>query len=520
MDVLPQTMLPFATRSSDPRFILALALAVTSASLANADQAVLPTSSASPEADSDTSDSFPTWFIIVYWVMLIIVSLLAALIQAAESHVASLTSTVRSVLALVTLDTLAYVTIVLSTALLALASVVSRPWEAITPTFLAPVAAFVASITFLQSMQTYERSMLVLWLRTSCLTSVNRLTLDINALREAYKQVRTPVSDATEDEIIALVRSDARGGIARAAQSKGSTRPIVNVFAMWRRRGSPQRLPQVYIRRIVQGRFKRNRLHRAVSHVAVLRKLGKAGSSVLQGQENVERDEREVKVITVFDCAARTNVYDGFGSLWTRVSRQPGLHKRSEGWWFIGTEIVMALKVACGIDSISATGRFDDVHALWGWTEELGYGWRKEFQIMPIVQELARRANEDEGVVTQLALEEAGLRRRGSGGDPGTDSQQGLAVEANCIAVLGLAVRATVVELQFRLEQLSTKMDAILQAQEGTVVETDSSGTASLIAMAPERWPEDELARMIFQWVADAAVAMGRPAGPGLISND
>lgn len=208
-------------------------------------------------------------------------------------------------------------------------------------------------------MQVYERAMLVLWLRTGCLTTVNELTIDLTALREAYKQVREPVTDATEDVVVALVRSDAPGGIARAAESKGSSRPFVNALTMWRRRGSPQRLPRVRTSRRMRGRDRRCVVHRAVSHVAVLTDLAKAGSSALRAQEDVEREVRPVKVMTVFDCAARTDVHSRFGSVWTRVARQPGLDKRSEGWWFIGAEIVLAVKAACGVVSISASGRFD-----------------------------------------------------------------------------------------------------------------------------------------------------------------
>lgn len=468
---------------------------------------------------SDTRE-LPQWFIPVYWVLIVLVFLFGAIMQAGHSHVAGQISTSTSVISLILLDSLAYVTMFLSAVLLVIATIVTRPWEAISPTFLSPLVAFIASWIFAQAMQLYERRILSLWFRVSSMTMVNDIDIDLVAVRRALEAARSPPggTPGTEDDILALVRND-RGTIADAADCKGSERPFLTFLDAWWRRGNAASLPKALVRQRINGSAQWRVVRRTVTHERALRNLERAGRNLLRSDGVLQADStdriRSVRVLTSFDQSVRRIVHAKFGNVWMRVARQPGLDKRSDGWWFIGAEVVQALKGVCGITFLSDQGRFDDAKELWAWVDDLGYGWRKEFQIEAIAAELAREFREDEGVVTDVACEKADLRRGQTDASP---LQQRLASEAIAVASLGLAIRATISKLQSRVGLVCQRLEEILRGVQGHW-EFEERGHAMVIALESSQWPEENIAKMLFQWVGEAAIAMGRPGGPGIVAN-
>ena len=191
------------------------------------------------------------------------------------------------------------------------------------------------------------------------------------------------------------------------------------------------------------------------------------------------------------------------------VAGQAGVESGGEAWWYVGAEIVQALKAATGVHSLTAPGRYDDVTKLWAWVDALGYRWRREFQTDGLARALARGAHVDEERVAKAAM----LMFRGMQVDEFEEIEKNVAREANAVACLGLAVGACVSELQFRLDEVCAAVEEVVAEAEGVWIEAGGDG-AMLMGVEPERWPEAELARRLFRWVGSAAMATGRAGGP------
>lgn len=459
-------------------------------------------SSAATSTDAEPSEP-PTWFLRIYWTLIIVILVLGTVTQTGQFHASSQTSTFLSVITLIVIDSIAYLTIALSASLLIFAAIISKPWNAITATFVAPLAALITSVIFGLSMQVDERRILTLWLRCATLLSVDTLHIDVQSLSTALQNHRAVnPSLPTDPDVFALMRTNRPGGVAAAARNKGSPRPFVTAFFVWTRSGNPPALPSVLVIKRVRGSKRPALLTRHISSHRALKALEASGKAHRQQTGEVSANPEPVTIVSSFDGCVRCMPCKSFGRMWLRASKQPGLEKKSEGWWFIGADIVDSLKGCFGISFLTDDGRFDDVKELWAWVEDLGYGWRKEFQLRLVAEEIARVAWDDELIVTNKALFLAG-----EGNDvESTDKQRRLAVEANAISCLGLAVRAAVLELQYRLDELCKGFVSILR---GAGEEHDGVW----IVRGP--WPEAQISQLLFEWVGIAAVAMGRPGGPG-----
>lgn len=490
--------------------VLTIALLLLQAPLTacnDASNGRIRTRTSKPDSDSDQPFRSPSWFLPFYWTVLILISTLGAITKAGQFHVSTQTSTFHSIITLIVIDSLAYLNIFLSAFLVIVSSAVSKPWQSITVTFVAPMTALIVSVIFGLSMQLHERRILTLWLRSATLLSVDHLTVEIDSLQSAllvFKKLHHSIN--TEDQILALMRTNRPGGVASAARNKGSARPFVTAVHTWLRSGDPPRLPRAFVMTRI-GRVKRPRwITRHINTKQAMEALQISGRNFRrQTHMPPPANAEQVTIVSSLDGCVRRTPCPAFGRMWLRAAREPGLGKKSEGWWLIGADIVQSLKSCFGLRYLTEPdhSRFDDVKALWDWVDSLGYGWRKEFQLRDVAGELARAAREDESVVIEKALFMA---------DEGTDVptsnlQYRLALEANAVSCLGLAVRVTISELQYRLEDLSERFEEILQRVGEEVVG---------IWIVREPWPEAEIAQLMFRWVGEAAVAMGRVGGPGV----
>eukprot|EP00177_Eucheuma_denticulatum_P000195 GFKZ01000344.1.p1 GENE.GFKZ01000344.1~~GFKZ01000344.1.p1 ORF type:complete len:482 (+),score=55.77 GFKZ01000344.1:151-1596(+) len=446
----------------------------------------------------------PTWFFRIYWVLIVVILILGTITQTGQFHASSQTSTFLSVITLIVIDSVAYVTIALSASLLIFAAIISKPWNEITATFVAPLAALITSVIFGLSMQVDERRILTLWLRCATLLSVDTMDIDVQSLSAAlqnYRAVNTSI--LTEPDVFALMRTNRPGGVAAAARNKGSARPFLTAFSVWRRSGNPPAESRVFVIKRVRGSNRPALLTRQISSYRVLKALEASGRTHRRHSDAVSASPETVTIVSAFDGCVRWMPCKSFGRMWLRASKQPRLDKKSEGWWFIGADIVDSLKSCFGLSFLTEDGRFDDIKELWGWVEDLGYGWRKEFQLRLVAEEIARVAWDDELIVTNKALFLAG-----EGSDvQTTDKQRRLAVEANAVSCLGLAVRVAVLELQYRLDELCKGFVSILR-------DAGEEHEGLWIMRGP--WPEAQISQLLFEWVGIAAVAMGRAGGPGL----
>lgn len=197
------------------------------------------------------------------------------------------------------------------------------------------------------------------------------------------------------------------------------------------------------------------------------------------------------------------------------VTSQTGVVGSGEGWWFIGAEIVQALKGAVGVRRLSAEGRFDDGRRLWEWVGELGYGWRREFQVEGLAGALAREVGVGMGARVEAGrvAKVAGIMAGGGAVEGFSELEVGVAREINAVACLGLAVGACVKEVRTRLEVVCERAAEIVGGVEGVWVE-EVQGEAMVMGLECADWPEAELAKMLFRVVGEAAVAMGRDGGP------
>lgn len=446
----------------------------------------------------------PLWFLRIYWTLTILILVLGTVTQAGQFHASSQTSTFLSVITLIVIDSLAYVTIALSASLLVLATIISKPWNEITATFVAPLAALITSVVFGLSMQVDERRILTLWLRCATLLSVDTLDIDMESLSTALQIHRALRPDLpTEPEVFALMRTNRPGGIASAARNKGSPRPFFTAFFVWRRTGIPPGLPCVLVYKRVRGSNRPALVTRQVSSYRVLKALEASGRAHRQRGGEVSTSPEQATIVSSLDGCVRCMPCKSFGRMWLRASKQPGLEKKSEGWWFIGADIVDSLKSCFGLSFLTDDGRFDDIREMWDWVDSLGYGWRKEFQLRLVAEEIARAASDNDLIVTNKALF---LADEGNDVET-TDKQRRLAVEANAVSCLGLAIRATVFELQYRLDELCEGFESILR---------DVGEEHEGLWIVRGAWPEAQISQLLFEWVGIASLAMSSWGGPGL----
>lgn len=393
----------------------------------------------------DLSQLLPTWLTPLYWFLIVLLSLLAAVINAGQDYVASLGSTAKSTVSLIALDSIMYFTLSLSALLLCLAATISKPWQSISPAFIAPMSAFIAACLYAHSVKIYESRILSLWLRISSMTVVNTMKLDPDALFTALQRAtalpENPDANYEEEEILALVRADSHGGLAAAARNKGSVWPFLQVLKMWWQQGTAQSVPVIWIRRHVNGALRRCRAPRNVTHSTTVLRLQQCGLRLLQEQSQHTEQKVSMKVMTAFNHASRHVVHAKYGNIWMRASGQPGLEKSSDAWWFIGAEIVQSLKAAVGVEFLSGPGRYEtvqDVKAMWEWVEELGFGFRQDLQTKPIAEELAKKSAQD----MQICVDAAANMALGGPVQEGIEESVILvAREANIVACVGLAVK-------------------------------------------------------------------------------
>eukprot|EP00177_Eucheuma_denticulatum_P006522 GFKZ01011879.1.p1 GENE.GFKZ01011879.1~~GFKZ01011879.1.p1 ORF type:complete len:476 (-),score=28.40 GFKZ01011879.1:471-1898(-) len=438
-----------------------------------------------------------------YWASIILIFLLAAIAHFAHHNLQGHTSTSKSVLSLIFLDSLSYLTLSLSALLLIPATIITRPWHTLTPTFVGPMAAFVTACLACTRMQTYERRMLCLWLRAGSMLTTTTFKLQLAPITAAINSARERPT-AGEPSVVALVRPDTRCSIRSAARDKGNARPFFTALNIWWRQGSAMALPSIYI---LTPRAPFIAKHtRYATHRTVLRALQEAGTRMLQTEP---QEPTRMRVVTSFPSASRRSVHGEFGRIWTTVSGHAGVHGRGEAWWYVGAEIVQALKAAIGVRTLSAPGRFDDVRGLWNWVDALGYGWRREFQTQGIARAFAEDFRLDpERIARASVMQCAGLDM-----DEFNEFEQRTATEVNAVACLGLAVAACVSVLQYRLDALCEAVVQEVAAVDGVWVEDGEQGPI-VMGVEEERWPEAELSRRLFRWVGAAAKSIGRAGGP------
>lgn len=457
----------------------------------------------------DLSLLIPEWLNPLYWLLIILLALLAAIITEGHGYVTSIGSTAKSTLSLIALDSITYFTLFLSFLFLIVATLVTKPWHAISPAFLAPLSAFIASCIYAYSVKLYESRILTLWIRLSSMTVVNNIRVHPDALFTAlHRSAHAPQpADQDEHEIIALVRSDSLGGLARASANKGSRYPFLQVLKMWWQQGTVQKTPSIRIRRRFRNGQRSVRTSRVVSHAVTLQRLDQAGCDLLQ--VSAREEGQRMKVMTAFNHSSRHVVHARYGNVWMRASGQPGLDKGFEAWWFIGSEIVQSLKASVGVDYISALGRYENVGAFWDWVDDLGFEFRRHMQTKPIAEEIGKLSKQDPQLCVQVAANMA------VGADLGDASEEVIRVarEANVVACVGLAVKAAVICLEADVEAFNRAAVEKLE-QAGARVARDSGGNVCVAATDVNSWPEHELAIMIVEWVSDGCQRGGRPGAP------
>lgn len=445
----------------------------------------------------------PASFVPGYWACIILIFLLAAITHFARHNLQTRTSTSESVVSLILLDSLSYLTLSLSALLLIPATILTRPWHSLTPTFVGPMAAFITACIACTRMETYERRILCLWLRAGSMLITNTLELQTAPISAAINAARRRPT-LGEPAVVALIRPDTRRSIRHAARDKGNPRPFVTALNIWWHQGSPMALPFTYVRSAAVPFVVRHM--RFATHRTVLRALQEAGTPMLQ----VEPPEpNPMRVVTSFPTASRRVVHGNFGNIWKSIAGHAGVHGRGEAWWFVGAEIVQALKAAIGVRALSAPGRFDNVMELWNWVDGLGYGWRREFQPQRIAQALARDVRQDPERIARASLMQcAGLDMHEF-----DELEQRTATEANAVACLGLAIAACVRVLQYRLDSLCEAVVQEVGAVGGVWVEHGEDGPI-VMGLEEGRWPEAELSKRLFRWVGSAAISIGRSGGP------
>lgn len=459
----------------------------------------------SPEGSADEEIIFPKWFLPFFWTFLAVISVLGVLTQVGQAEAASQKSTYRSILTLIFIDTLSYVNIALSAILVSVVTYYSKPWQSITVIFAAPLAALIASIIFGFSTQSNERILLTLWLRSATLTSFDRVHIDTNCL-EAALQLYQHLDDTiiTEDNIFALMRTNRPGGIPAAAKNKGSSKPFVNFVHTWLRSGDPLNVPKALVRLRIRGYKKPRFLSRQISAKQALKQLETSGCKYLRQYGTHVFHKEHVLIASAMDGCVMNTPCKAFGKIWLRAARHPGIPRRSEGWWYVGGDIIQSLKCCLGIEFLSAQGRFDNANEHWTWIEKLGFGWRKEHQLTQVAGELGHAARQDENRVIAKALSLAS-----SGTDiVASDIEYRLAVEANAVSALGLAVNFLINQLHDRLDEICKGVVDILR--------TAGAKEVNDVWMLREPWPEEAVAHLLFEWVGRAAVRAGRPGGPGI----
>lgn len=447
----------------------------------------------------ELSEQVPPWFRPAYFTLVFFIALLAAVLRVGPVYRAPQNSAVSLVL----LNCFA-VTIVYLTAILLLVAVIcGQPWRTISYSTIGPMVMFLVAIVFASLSNVHQRGFLNLWLRVACVLSVTDICVDYSVfLRLSKLFLLDGHGDEHEPEALALLRADTLGGIRAASQTKGSSWPFWSALKMWWRQGIPDRLPHMFVIRRKQGILRLVRIRRHIDHYAAIRALMCVARARLDEEGNrAPVSLVHLRIVTSFDHSVRTVMHERFAFLWHRVAGKSCISREKEAWWFVGAEIVQALKANCGIKFISARNFCNDVNAAWEWVARFGYEWRKPFQVGPIAVELARSQMEDPDVVVQYGL---GLAGEGKQCYVPREAEQCLAIEANLVASLGLAVSANYRNLENKVQILVNSFAEILENNRAAVVGLDRSGSSAIIAISPEMWPEREVAEMIVEWISSA----------------
>lgn len=472
----------------------------------------------------DIAALLPQWLTPLYWFLIVFLSLLAALINAGQRYVSTQLSTAKSTILLIALDSIISFALVLSALLLLFAALISKPWQSISPAFLAPMATFIAACLYAHSVKIHESRSLTLWLRASSMIIVNNLHVDADALFHSLDLAALPeaalaehqAGGEEEDVVIGLIRSDTSGGLTLAARNKGSRRPALQALKMWWQQGSAQKLPNIWIRRRVNNRMVWHRTERTVTHASTIRRLETCGRRLLNratGADAPPVQKTRMKVMTVFNRASRHVVHAAYGDIWMRASGQAGLDKTSPAWWFIGAEIVQALKAAVGLKFLTGDQRYQNVPAMWEWVELLGFEFRRDMQTGPIAEVLGKQNGFDGKECAVVA----GNLAIGIGVQGVEEGMVKVGVEANVVACLGLAVSACLPELEKDLEGFNGRAVDVVQGG-GARVGRDRNGNVSVAGLEAAEWPEHELALMIVQWISDGCKRCGRPGAPSPVA--
>lgn len=451
------------------------------------------------EGADGLSEHIPPWFHPVYFTLVFFIALFAAVLQIGPVYRAPQNSAVSLVL----LNSIAVAIVYLTAILLLLAVIYGQPWRAISYTTIGPLVMFLVATVFANVSNVHQRGFLNLWLRLACVVNVTDMCVDYSVyLRLTKLFLHDGRTDEHEPEALALLRADTPGGIRAASQTKGSSWPFWSALKMWWRQGIPDCLPHVLVVRKKQGFLRPVRIRRHIDHTAAIRALMCVARARLE-EEGYRAPVSLVhlRIVTSFDRSVRTAMHERFASLWHRVAGRSCISRDKEAWWFVGAEIVQALKANCGIKFISARNFCNDVNAAWDWVAKFGCEWRKPFQVEPIAFELARSQAEDPNVVANYGL---GLAGEGKQCYVPSEAEQCLAIEANVVASLGLAVSAHYHNLENKVQMLVSSYVEILERNHAAIVGVDRSGSSAIIAISPEMWPEREVAEMIVKWISSA----------------
>lgn len=465
----------------------------------------------------ELSDLLPKWLSPCYFLIVIALALLAAIISSGQAYISALGSTAKSTICLIALDCLTSFSLILCTLLLMVASLTTDPLNAISPAFIAPMSAFIGACIYAHSAKPQESRILTLWLRVSSMTIVNKMRIHQEALFAALHRCGQPATiehTPNEDEIIDLVRADSPGGLSAAAENKGSRRPFLQILRMWWQQGTAQHVPRIWIRRRINNTLSWRLCSRTVTHAVAIQRLVESGRCILDahnsGRTPLLGDESDgcVKVMSSFNHVSRHVVHARYGNIWMRAAGQPGLDKSNDAWWLIGCEIVQSLKAAVGVEFLSSPIRYANVIAMWDWIELLGFGFRRDMQIKPVAEEIAKMNAQDPIYCVNEAYKLANNEK-----SDGDEHVMQIAREANIVACVGLGVKACEKKLGYMVGDFNKAAVKILERSDARFGR-DKEGHANIAVMEENRWPEHALSVMIVEWVSDGCRRMNLPGAP------
>lgn len=445
----------------------------------------------------ELSSNIPSWFHPAYFTLIFFIALLATIVKAGPVY----RTAQNSAVSLVLIDSFTIAIVALTATLLFLAIVFGHPWREISYTSIAPLAMFLLALVFASVSNVRRRGFLNLWSRLACVACVTDVWLDESVFIRLTKLFLQECTDEHELDVFDLLRADTLGGISAAPYTKGSSWPFWSAFKMWWRQGTPERIPHILVLRQKNGIPRPVRIRRHLHHSAALQALMCVAEKRLEQEDyRVPVTFVNLRVVTSFDRSVRTVMHERFGFIWHRVAESSCISRDEEAWWFVGAEVVQTLKAICGVKFISGKNYCNDVTAAWEWAATF-YDWRKPFQVGPVAFELARSHMEDPNMVVDYGL---GLAGEGKNYNVPTEAELYLAIEANVVACLGLAVSAHYANMEKRVPTFVNSYVEILERQEDAIIGPDCSGSSAIIAIPSDLWPERELATMIVEWILAA----------------